>query len=540
MKKINKYIVLGLGALALASCDSLDTKYLGGYVTEDQKNETLEKNPEMALASVSATTASFSRYGAVFGSDAHFDFGYPAIMIGLDLQTNDYTCDWIGYNQFRYWEGFTSPTPSGTPSSMAWYHMYDQIFTANSVCATIPEDTDDNELMFYRAQAMAIRAFDYWVLAQLYQFNYASYQNAPCVPVITEKNSVEAAESGTPRSTVKEVYDQIMSDLDGAINFLEQTTLTPSQVIDSKPKRFVSKAVAYGLRARVNLTMHNYAAAAADAQSAINAFSGAPYSRDAVSSPTFWNIDDNAWMWGVAIAETDRVVTTGICNFPSMVCSFVSDNCYVPAGCWKYANVNLYNAINANDVRKGWFLNSSLKSANLSTQQQAWLDQFDNVLPYTNVKFGTYQNIVGQSTNASDIPLMRIEEMYYILAEGKVMSGDINGGLQTYADFVTKYRNNKFSTPTATSAEAAQNIIYQDRRVEFWGEGLAYYDMMRLGLPVNRVGANFPPDVTYQIPNNPTEGACLIYCIPQGEINGNAALSAADNNPSASRPTPVQ
>ena len=130
--------------------------------------------------------------------------------------------------------------------------------------------------------------------------------------------------------------------------------------------------------------------------------------------------------------------------------------------------------------------------------------------------------------------------MYYILAEGQVMSGNVAAGLETYADFVKKYRNPNLPTPSASSAEAAQNIIYQDRRVEFWGEGLAYYDMMRLGLPVNRVGANFPQMATFQIPNNPTEGACLIYCIPQGEINGNAGISESDNNPSAPAPSPVQ
>lgn len=538
MKTFNKYIALGIGALTtLASCDSLDTEYLGGYVTEDQKSETLEKNPEMALAAVTACTSIFSTFESVYAN--HFDFGYPAIMIGLDLQTDDYSCAWTGYNWFRYWQGFTSPSPQGTPSGMMWYHLYDQLYTANSVCATIPADTDDNELMFFRAQAMGIRAFDYWVLAQTYQFNYLGNQDKPCVPLLTEENMVEAAATGTPRATVQEVYDQILSDLDGAIAFLEKSTLQPSQVIDSKPKRLISKAVAYGLRARVNLTMHNYAAAAQDAQSAINAFSGAPYSRADVSKPTFWNIDDSSWMWGIAIAETDRVVTSGIVNFPSMVCSFVSDNCYVPAGTWKFINSRLWDGISNNDVRKGWFLNGALTSPNLSQQQQDWLDQFDGVDPYTNVKFGTYQNVVGQSTNASDIPLMRIEEMYYILAEAQAMSGNVSGGLETFVNFVRTYRNPNVATPTATTAEAAQNVIYQDRRVEFWGEGLAYFDMMRLNLPTNRVGTNFPAETIYQFACNPQEGACRIYCIPDGEINGNPALSAADNNPSVAKPTPV-
>lgn len=543
MKKLNKYFALGLGlgAVALTSCDSLDTEYFGAYVTEEQKANTLKENPEMSLAAVTGCTSAFNTFQTVYAY--HFDFGYPALMIGMDLQTNDYICDWNGYNWFTYWEGFTGPTSQGTPSGMMWYHMYDQIFACNALAASIAEDTDDTDLMFYRAQAMAIRAFDYWVLAQSYQFNYKGNENAPCVPLVTEKNATEAANDGVPRSTVQEVYDQILSDLNGAIDFLEKTTVTPQQVIDSKPKRLVSKAVAYGLRARVNLTMHNYAAAAADAQSAIANFSGSPYTREQVSVPTFWNINDNSWMWGIAVAETDRVVTSGIVNFPGWVCSFVSDNCYVPAGAWKYIDSRLYSSINRTDVRKGWFLNEFYESPNINAQQSAYLMQFtsgDNPLPpYTNVKFGTYQNVLGQSTLANDIPLMRVEEMYYILAEGQVMSGNINGGLETYANFVRAYRNPSFVTPTAGSAEEAQNLIYQDRRVEFWGEGLAYFDMMRLSLPVDRVGSNWPATVRYQIPCNPVEGKVRIYCIPQGEINGNPALSDSDNNPEGVRPTPI-
>lgn len=117
MKNINKYIAIGLGAVALSSCDSLDTEYLGYFVSTEQKVETLEKNPSMALAAVTGCFATFSQYGAIF--DNHFDFGYPAIMIGLDLQGNEMITTSGGYNWFNYWEGFTSPTPGGTPSAMA-------------------------------------------------------------------------------------------------------------------------------------------------------------------------------------------------------------------------------------------------------------------------------------------------------------------------------------------------------------------------------------------------------------------------------------
>ena len=37
------------------------------------------------------------------------------------------------------------------------------------------------------------------------------------------------------------------------------------------------------------------------------------------------------------------------------------------------------------------------------------------------MKYGPYKGVMAQSTNASDIPLMRVEEMYLILAEAQAM-----------------------------------------------------------------------------------------------------------------------
>lgn len=533
MKKINKYIALGLGALTLASCESLDTEYLGYYVTSDQKANTLEQNPSMAQAAVTGCFSVFSSYGSVYSS--HFDFGYPAIMLGLDLQGADMATVNSGYNWFSYWEAFSSPTASGTPTIMAWFHLYDQIYACNNVAATISPDTEDATLKFYRSQAVACRAFDYWVLAQLYQHNYVGNENQPCVPIITDENSADAAANGCARATVQEVYDQVLADLNEAIALLSSTNVTPASVIDSKPNRMITLATAYGLRARAYLTMHKYAEAAADAQSAIDNFSDSPYSIEEASHPGFTSLNDHSWMWGIAINENDRVVTTGICNWPSMAVTFCG-NGYVTVGAWKWAASDLYAAINPADVRKGWFLDENLKSSNLSDQEQAYIDtECGDLEAYTNVKFAAYENELGTSTNANDIPLMRIEEMYYILAEGQAMSGDPALGKETITKFIQTYRCPTWTT-SASTAEEVQEAIYQDRRVEFWGEGLSWFDLQRLGKVIDRSHKNFPAAYSYVLKaNDPVR----VYCIPIDEINGNPLINESDNNPEASRPQPV-
>ena len=65
--------------------------------------------------------------------------------------------------------------------------------------------------------------------------------------------------------------------------------------------------VAYGIRARVHLTMHNYADALKDAEAALASTSSVPYSSAAVSKPTFIDIEDASWMWGILITDKDRV-----------------------------------------------------------------------------------------------------------------------------------------------------------------------------------------------------------------------------------------
>jgi hypothetical protein len=536
MKNINKIAAFALASVALSSCHDLDTEYFGAYVTEDQKTEAAEQNPDVVgSASVNGIFSAFSSYMSI--SSNHYDFGYPAVMLGLDMQTADVIAGANNYNWFSSWQAYSNPSPTGVPTGMMWYTIYDQLYVANAVLMQYGENVSEDKDVFFRANALAMRAFDYWVLAQLYQFNYEGHESSPCVPIITDKNQEDAAANGCARATVQEVYDQILSDLNESIALFSKTSYTREDAMDSKPKRMIDISVAYGLRARVNLTMHKYAAAAEDAQLAINHFGGSPYSRTEVSTPGFNDIDDDSWMWGIAIAETDRVVTSGIVNWPSMMCTFAYG--YVTVGAWKYCDANLYSSILNSDVRKGWFLDANLKSSHLSTAQQNYINSYSTIPAYTNVKFDSYRSELNQSTSANDIPLMRIEEMYYILAEGQAMSGQVEQGLTTFQNFIRKYRNPSYYIST-NNAEALQEAIYQDRRVEFWGEGLAYFDIMRLNKSVDRRDSNHPSSYAYYIPGvteSPELAKVLIYCIPSGEVTANSKISTSDNNPSGEKPT---
>ena len=367
------------------------------------------------------------------------------------------------------------------------------------------------------------------------------------MPIITNENEAEAATAGAPRASVKEVYAQILSDINNAIELLQKTHTSIESVVDSKPKRQVSLATALGIRARVYLTMHNYAEAAKDAQAAIAAFNGRPYSMAEVSVPGFNNSDDAAWMWSIVVASTDRPVTTGICNWPSMMGPF--NYGYVTIGAWRWCSKTLYESVPATDVRKGWWLDENYKSDHLSAQQQAYLDEYldpENavpalssqtsfIMPYSQVKYGLFGGSIGEYCSAYEVPLMRVEEMYLIDAEATAMSSSVSEGVSKLVNFVKTYRDPAYSC-SATDAESFQDEVVRQRRIELWGEGLAYFDVMRLNKGINRVGTNAADAFNYNIqPGDPV----LIYCIPDIETNSNPQISESNNNPSASRPTPI-
>ena len=100
--------------------------------------------------------------------------------------------------------------------------------------------------------------------------------------------------------------------------------------------------------------------------------------------------------------------------------------------------------------------------------------------PFTNVKFDSYKSVPNQSISAQDLLLMRVEEMYLIKAEALAMSGQAAEGAKVLTDFVKTYRDPAY-TLTATTPEAVQEAVWMQRRVELWGEGFSYFDLLRLG-----------------------------------------------------------
>ena len=517
---MKKYILASaVLSLVLAGCTDLDTAPEGNVITADQKAEVVEANPERAEASVTAIFSQFKEYMPNYTAlgSCHNDFGYGSIMLETDLDGEDVVSSSTGYNWFSAGLAFDNRVYSSYHVDIVWADFYHYIYAANNVIAVMDPESKDAQIQFYLAQGLAARAFAYLGLAQLFQRNYCVIDPAstPCVPLITDKNATEAAAQGAPRATVAEVAAQIKSDLDQAINLLKMSEEGGYTRAD---RRYISLAVAYGLRARYDLYIHDLNAAASDAQNAIDNSDARPAQIAEVTQPGFSSASEPDWMWGILVAETDDIVSSGIVNW-------ISHMGTINYGYGWYNNgyrisKKLYETISATDVRKGWFLDENGENAQLDPAYYAAIENNYSPIPaYLNCKFAPYNGEPETSTNANDMPLMRIEEMYLILAEAKQSASLLQ-------EFVSNYRDPAY-TCSLTGDELIMEVLRQ-RRIELWGEGLSWYDIMRYNLGIDRRGCGYP-EVT-SILNVPAGAPILVWPIPESEIQANPAISESDNN----------
>lgn len=535
----NRYFAALLGGTMLltTSCSDLDTNPSGSTMGDGQLNEVLAQDPSKLKSEVSGMYANMIEYGAIaqwYGDVRHYDFGYASTMMMMDASGQDEPSQVSGYNWYNKPLRFVDRTANSETTYFIWNQCYKNIKVANDVLKSVDLENLSDVAKSYVGQAYAMRAFEYFTLIQLYQFTYKGHEDAAGVPLVTEKTT-EAEANNNPRAAVKDVYKQIMDDLNIAIDYLTDSRSAKSEI---------NRQVAYGLRARVNLVMQNWSDAAADAKKAAEGYT--PLSKEAAAAPGFNDVSASNWIWGNIIDESNDIVQTGILNFPSMMCSFTG-NGYSPTYACRMINSKLWKEIPSTDVRKGWWIDENLNSSIVDSKyvvHQKDEDEEGNVVkylavynqtgdevaditePYTNVKFGACKNQYGNELNACDIPLMRVEEMILIQAEATAMGGNVEEGKRILEDFVRTYRDPSY-TCNASTAEGVQDAVWFQRRVELWGEGFSFTDLLRLKKPLDRTGANYEVSVRF---NLPAESPIFLYLIPEDEENHNEAL-VGNNNP---------
>lgn len=533
--KLNRFSIIALGALTVVSCSDIDEQFPeGGILTSEQIQETTEAIPERTEATFTGMYNMMGESYSVFPSSGRADdWGVPMIMLSLDGEGPDMWMANNNYNWFSTCGEFSSRNANYANPYIRYILPYRQIGIANEVLASISPDTEDQNAIYKMAQARAIRAYDYMLLAPYFQFNYESSKDKPCIPVL--KDGVDYANN--PRATVEEVYNIIIEDLNYAVEHLEG--------YERASKAYVNLNVAYGLRARAYLNMGMYAEAAADAAKAIEGYNPATMD-ELAAGPRFCSADEANWMWGVVITD-DQAKNGGLATPASWFSAFTGDG-YAPATqVTPSINSLLYNKIPATDVRKAWWIDTNLYSPLLD--KISWngvtgveisklvLDDGSKVayLPYTNVKFGMKSGI-GSPINSNDFPLMRVEEMILVEIEGLAKSGQESAAKTKLESFVKTYRDPNYTVEAG--GRTLDNEIWYQRRVELWGEGFATSDMMRLNKPLVRFHDNnpgsFPEAHAFNMPAN---DPWRLLRFPQTEMNTNAGII---DNEGGEQPVPGQ
>ena len=505
MKKLFKYMFVGtLACGMLASCaeEQLETA-----PTTSMSGTSLMANGNAALVPLNGIYRSMYTSGWSTGGNTHQCFGISAYnlmaeVMGDDLIMGAQGSGWFWFDCVYNVKG--RYTSTGWRSYDLWNAYYTWISNANYILAA--EETMEGtseERGYALGQAYAIRAYSYYMLAQSFARTYKGHESEACCPIYKEPTTADT--EGQPRSTVQEVYDLIVADMDKALEYLEGTS--------RKHISHIGYDVALGLRARIALTMEDWATAKNMAKAAIAA-SGC----EIIPVKDFVGTND---------ADADNVMWAAdiIADQSGMYASFfshMSTGVSYGSSARKLINKELYAKMGVNDTRLAWWDPTDSKGY----QQKKF-------------EFSDLQTWMG------DYIWMRVEEMYLTAAEAECRLGEEDNAKADLMALMSK-RDPSYScehlTGTAMgkltnewTGSLLEEITIQ-RRIELWGEAGRVYDIRRYKQGFRRTEAQGWPAAAL-LAGRPTENPenwMWVLTIPQAEFDGNVNMDGAkDQNPTA-------
>lgn len=553
MKKIYA-LTAGAALLMLTSCIQ-EFEPQGSTVTSNQAANAPGSFENFVGAITTSVAGQFTFEGSNYQQPN--DFGYPSVMLRREVTGNDMVAVGGGYNWFSAWyQCAVTLAPIYLNSQYPWTYYYSGIKNCNTVISLAGEDPSD-EHKAGAGIAYAFRAFFYLDLAQMYAPEaYGVNKNTPTVPIISDDMDLSQA-ADNPRATYENMLLYILGDLDKAEALLEDYARPNKETPDV--------SVVNGLRARVYLLMEDWPNAEKYAKLAQQGYDVMTADQYTDRNHGFNDADyTNAWMWCCTFKRDDAcmVYQTGNHSWGSwMIAEVPSDSYgYYPTyGACNYIDRHLYNTIPATDARKKCYVDFAIdeleKEDQIAQALSAYSDVPQNLL-------GTGFNI-GSNTNWAnsfggmplkfrckngehvtnleawlvDVPLMRVEEM--VLIEIEAVAHQNEGQAKTLLENFAKTRDPQYvygkhnEAYYNSSTPDIINEIWWQRRVEFWGEGLAMFDIKRLSKGIIRsyAGTNHVEGYRWNVQTTPQ---WMTFCIVQTETNNNFAI---ENNPTPIAPT---
>lgn len=494
MKKVILYIIPFL-LLVAVSCkkDYLETKPSNGVTVQE-----IFGKLSSVYSALDGVVKEQYAYG-VGASTGHDNFGQKSYDLQNDLMGNDMVVHSLGYGWFNADYNLTEwgRAANGRQPDNAWYFYYDVIKQVNTMLENIDGVTDatvaQKELV--KGQSLGLRAYAYYYLANYFQQTYKGNESKPGVPIYL-KVTIDA----NGRGTIKDVYNQIIADLTQAETLLTGKARTSKSNIDI--------SVVYGFRARVALLMEDWPTAASYAKKAEAGYTlmtSAQYTAFAA----FSSIANAEWMWGSYIPADQATIYASFFSHMD-----IRTGGYAALGGQKKITKALYDLIPAGDVRKTVF-----KTPGTGTTSNPDYNQLKHQVPTA----GSW---------AADYLYMRASEMYLIEAEALARQAQ-DAASRTALETMVKTRNPAYSAASFSGAGLLSEILLQ-RRIELWGEGFSLIDIKRLNQGLNRptgAGNHGAPNYDPGVYTTTAADARFLMRIPQRELDNNAKMTPADQNP---------
>ncbi len=372
-----------------------------------------------------------------------------------------------------------------------WAAAYAAINASNILISKLNNTTviSDSIARLYIGEAKCIRALSYLSLVQTYAKSYNLDKNALGVPLrlipVTGSGHNDLA-----RSTVDEVYNKIILDLDEAEAALPD--FYPTSYLNTSR---VHKASVIALKTRVYLNQSNYLKVKEEASKLVPASSPYQYNKGSLVhalEPNLANVFSGSYTG-----------TEAIFSIP-----FANSNTETPTSqyslAFNYLGQPIIFLAAAGIVSHSVFstvedARAALVSTNSANQKV--LKKFS----ITTAPFRDY------------VPVIRYAEVMLNYAEAAAQLND----LVTAANLLKAVRNRAhpaytFPDDEINTQEKLLNTIFTERRIEFLGEGLRLQDLQRKvqTLPSKKGSIGTAPEV-------PPTANNYIWPIPSGELSTN-------------------
>ncbi len=374
----------------------------------------------------------------------------------------------------RYQHDATSEVPA-----RSYQNIYTALARINNILTVTDAITvapgEEEEYSDLLGQLFALRALCHFDAARLFAQlpGAASDMNAPNSGIVLATEYYQPDATFT-RSTLRQTYDQILSDLQNSLTLLSQAKNY------GKFNYWAAKAI----ESRVQLYLENYDEALEAAIEVINNNAGYRlYERNEYLG---------AWSKTATSESLFEIITTDYVNAARNSLGYYT----IPQGYCEVAATDEFAAwirSDPNDIRSEIISQMSDDGDYLAWYPVKYLGQEGATAP-------SYVN---------NPKIIRLSEVYLIAAEARLKGGNAPGSLEA-ADYYNMLRSKRISGNT-NAASVTMDDILQERRRELFCENHRFFDLVR-----NRMAVNAPIVQLTPIPYNDPR---MIIAIPKRELD---------------------